>query len=186
MNDGKIIIDKIIAEAEEAAKTILAKGQEEADEILRIARERADKEADIADRYAQDEADKARSKEISGAEMQAKKAVLEKKQSILTEVIREAEKRLSALDDAEYAKVIGGMLERLDKSCGTEIIVSEKDRSRLADVVSAKGFTLSEKTGDIDGGFIVKNGDIEYNYSFASIITVEKEEIQQIAAGILF
>lgn len=47
-------------------------------------------------------------------------------------------------------------------------------------------FTLSAQTADISGGFIVKNGDIEYNYSFESIITVEKEEIQQIAAKILF
>lgn len=186
MNDGKIIIDKIIAEAEEAAKAMLDKAQKEADDILRAAQEKADKEADVFDRYAQDEADKARSKEISGAEMQAKKAVLEKKQGILAEIINEAEKRLSALDDAEYAKVIGGMLDQLDKSCGTEIIVSGRDKARLAGVVAEKGFTLSEKTGDIDGGFIVKNGDIEYNYSFASIITVEKEEIQQIAAGILF
>lgn len=186
MNDGKIIIDKIIAEAEEAAKAILDKAQKEADEILRIGQEKADKEADVFDRYAQDEADKARSKEISGAEMQAKKAVLEKKQSILSEVIAEAEKRLSALGDAEYAEVIGGMLDRLDKANGTEIIVSEKDQARLAGVIADKGFTLSQKTGDIDGGFIVKNGDIEYNYSFASIINVEKEEIQQIAAGILF
>ncbi|MGN1231138.1 MAG: hypothetical protein ACI4TP_04490, partial [Anaerotignum sp.] len=79
-----------------------------------------------------------------------------------------------------------GMLERLDKSLGTEIIVSAKDVSRLAAVVAEKGFVLSEKKADISGGFIVKNGDIEYNYSFESIITVEKEEIQQIAAKILF
>ena len=35
MNDGKIIIDKIIAEAEEVAKASLAKGQKEADAILK-------------------------------------------------------------------------------------------------------------------------------------------------------
>ena len=84
MNDGKIIIDKIIAEAEEAAKSILDKAQKEADEILRIAQDKADKEADVFDRYAEDEAGKARAKEISGAEMQAKKAVLEKKQGRTT------------------------------------------------------------------------------------------------------
>ena len=35
MNDGKIIIDKIIAEAEEVAKASLAKGQKEADAVLK-------------------------------------------------------------------------------------------------------------------------------------------------------
>ena len=186
MNDGKIIIDKIIAEAEEAAKAIIAKGQQEADAILKAAQDKVDRELDVYDRNAQAEAEKAAAKEISGAEMQAKKAILETKQNILADVIAEAEKKLLSLDDAEYAKVIGGMLEKVDKKLGTEIIVSAKDASRLAAVVAEKGFVLSDKNSDISGGFIVKNGDIEYNYSFESIITVEKEDIQQIAAKILF
>lgn len=186
MNDGKIIIDKIIAEADEAAKAILAKGQKEADAILKAGQEKIDKEMDAFDRTAQAEAEKAAAKEISGAEMQAKKAVLEAKQKILADVVAEAEKRLLSLDDAAYAEVIGGMLEKLDKALGTEIIVSKKDAPRLAAVVAEKGFTLSQQNSDISGGFIVKNGDIEYNYSFESIITVEKEEIQQIAAKIIF
>lgn len=186
MNDGKIIIDKIIAEAEEAAKGILAKGQKEADALLKAGQDRADKELDVFDRNANAEAEKAAAKEISGAEMQAKKAILETKQTILADVIAEAEKQLLSLDDVAYAKVIGGMLEKLDKALGTEIIVSAKDTSRLAAVVAEKGFQLSGQTSDINGGFIVKNGDIEYNYSFESIIIVEKEEIQQIAANILF
>ena len=183
MNDGKIIIDKIIAEAEEVAKASLAKGQKEADAILKAAQEKVNKELDVFDRNAQAEAEKAAAKEISGAQMQAKKAILETKQEILAETIAEAEKRLLSLDDAAYAKVIGGMLKKLDRSLGTEILVSKKDAARLADVVKENEFTLS---AHISGGFIVKNGDIEYNYSFESIITVEKEEIQQIAAKILF
>ena len=186
MNDGKIIIDKIIAEAEEVAKASLAKGQKEADADLKPAQEKVNKELDVFDRNAQAEAEKAAAKEISGAQMQAKKAILETKQEILAETIAEAEKRLLSLDDAAYAKVIGGMLKKLDRSLGTEILVSKKDAARLADVVKENEFTLSVQTADISGGFIVKNGDIEYNYSFESIITVEKEEIQQIAAKILF
>ena len=187
MNDGKIIIDKIIAEAEEVAKASLAKGQKEADAVLKAAQEKVNKELDVFDRNAQAEAEKAEAEsEISGAQMQAKKAILETKQEILAETIAEAEKRLLSLDDAAYAKVIGGMLKKLDRSLGTEILVSKKDAARLADVVKENEFTLSAQTADISGGFIVKNGDIEYNYSFESIITVEKEEIQQIAAKILF
>ena len=143
------------------------KGQKEADAVLKAAQEKVNKELDVFDRNAQAEAEKAAAKEISGAQMQAKKAILETKQEILAETIAEAEKRLLSLDDAAYAKVIGGMLKKLDRSLGTEILVSKKDAARLADVVK-------------------ENEDIEYNYSFESIITVEKEEIQQIAAKILF
>lgn len=186
MNDGKIIIDKIIAEAEKVAEATLKQAQKEVDSILKAGKDKAEKEADALERNAQAEAEKVKSKEISGAEMQAKKAILEQKQTILADVIAEAEKRLLSLEDAEYAKVIGGMLAKLDKSLGTEIIVSPKDAARLAATVKENGFDLSEKTADISGGFIVKNGDIEYNYSFESIITVEKEAIRQTAAQILF
>ena len=186
MNDGKIIIDKIISDAEKVAAVTIAQAQKEVDAILKTAKDRAHKQLDQLDRDAHSEADRVRSKEISAADMQAKKAILETKQEILAEIIAEAEQRLTTMEDAEYAKVIGGMLSRVDKSLGKEIIVSAKDSARLADVVKENGFLLSEKTADIKGGFIVKNGDVEYNYSFESIITVEKEAIRQAAAEILF
>lgn len=186
MNDGKIIIDKIISDAEKVANVTISQAQKEVDALLKAAKDKAHKQLDQMDRDAHSEADRVKSKEISAADMQAKKAILETKQAILAEIIAEAEQRLVSMEDAEYAKVIGGMLGRLDKSLGTEVIVSKKDVARLADVIREKGFVLSEKTADIKGGFIVKNGDIEYNYSFESIITVEKEAIRQTAAEILF
>ena len=186
MNDGKIIIDKIISDAEKVAAVTISQAQKEVDALLKAAKDKANRQLDQMDRDAHSEADRVKSKEISAADMQAKKAILETKQEILAEIIAEAEQRLVSMEDAEYAKVIGGMLSRLDKSLGTEVIVSKKDAARLADVVKENGFVLSEKTADITGGFIVKNGDIEYNYSFESIITVEKEAIRQTAAEILF
>lgn len=186
MNDGKIIIDKIIADAEKAANATREKAQQEVDAILKAAQEKVLKQQDIQDRESDSEAEKVRAKEISGAEMKAKKAILATKQELLAEVIAEAEKRLLSLDDAEYAGVIGNMLAKLDKTLGTEVLVAAKDAARLADTVQANGFVLSETAADIKGGFIVKNGDIEYNYSFESIITVEKETIRQTAAQILF
>ena len=120
--DGKIIIDKILADAEEAAKAIVAKGQEEADAILKAAKDKVNKELDLYDREASAEAEKAASKEISAAQMQAKKSILEAKQAILAEVLAEAEKRLLSLDDAAYADVIGKIIwviciETFDSIC---------------------------------------------------------------------
>ena len=161
MNDGKIIIDKIISDAEKIANVTISQAQKEVDAMLKAAKDKAHRQLDQMDRDTHSEADRVKSKEISAADMQAKKAILETKQEILAEIIAEAEQRLVSMEDAEYAKVIGGMLSRLDKYLGTEDIVSKKDAARLADVVKENGFVLSEKTADIKGGFIVKNGDIE-------------------------
>lgn len=186
MNDGKIIIDKIIADADESVKNILSEARNAADAIISEAEEKAAREKAKNDKLVAEEKEKVTAKQISGAEMQAKKAVLVQKQLLLEEVIEEAEKRLINLPDDEYVKVIGNMLNSIDKSLGTEVIVAKRDKERLSEVISEKGFTLSERTADIKGGIIIRNGDIEYNYSFGSIITIEKEDIQQIAAKILF
>ena len=92
MNDGKIIIDKIIAEAEEVAKASLAKGQKEADAVLKAAQEKVNKELDVFDRNAQAEAEKAAAKEISGAQMQAKKPFWKRSRKFLRKRLRRREK----------------------------------------------------------------------------------------------
>ncbi|KXL52401.1 V-type proton ATPase subunit E [Anaerotignum neopropionicum] len=186
MNDGKIIIDKIIEKAEAEAKAIKEKANLEVEAVLKAAEEKAKRESEALKKNAEAEAEKVKAKAISGADLQGKISVLQEKQSIIEGVIAEAKKRLETLPDAQYAEMIGNMLDGLDKENGTEIIVSEKDRERLAKVISQKGFILSNENRELDGGFIVKNGDIEYNYSFDSIIAVEQEEIRQIAAKILF
>ncbi len=186
MNDGRIIIDKIMADADETAKKIISEAQKEADITISAAEDKAAREKIKNDKLIEEEKEKATAKQLSSAQMQAKKAILAQKQDILEEVINEARNRLVNLSDAEYVKTIGTMLDNIDKKLGTEIIVSADDRKRLSDVISEKGFTLSDRTANIDGGLIVKDGDIEYNYSFSSIIAIEKEEIQQIAAKILF
>ena len=116
MNDGKIIIDRIMAEADKEIEAFMLEGKHEADAIMKAAEEKARREKESYRKKAEEEARKARAKEISGAEMEAKKAILQEKQDILEEIIAEAKKRLENLPDAEYAKVIGGMLERLDES----------------------------------------------------------------------
>ena len=67
-----------------------------------------------------------------------------------------------------------------------QTIFSSDDRQTFSLKAKEMGLKVSEETRDIDGGFVVKNGDIEYNYSFKSIISVEREDILQLAAGILF
>ena len=137
MNDGKFIIDKIIGDADDSVKQILADAKENAQQIIAAAKEKAEKEMAKSDKAVQEEKEKIFSKQISGAEMDAKKAILAQKQAILAEIIKEAEDRLVALNDESYAEVIVQMLDNMDKSLGTEVIVSEKDKARLADVISA-------------------------------------------------
>ena len=98
MNDGKIIIDKIISDAEKVASVTIAQAQKEVDALLKTAKDKAHRQLDQLDRDAQSEAAAVKAKEISAADMQAKKKILETKQEILAEIIAEAENRLVSME----------------------------------------------------------------------------------------
>lgn len=183
---GQNIIDKILADANSQAKEITNAAKTDYDAAIETAKQKADKEMSVALKVAEDEAAKAAAKEISAADMQAKKMILEQKQACLEDVILTAKEKLKSLSDDEYKVILFSMLDKAVKNKDSEIIFSAKDKSILGKEATAKGFKVSNETRNIDGGFIVKKGDIEYNYSFESIISVEKEEIERIAAEILF
>ena len=183
MSNEKKIIDKIIADAEEQKARILKEANVQADAVIIKAEDAAEREMNIAKEEALTEAEKAAAKVISGAIMDAKKAVLETKQMCLENALSSAKNKLLNMPKAEYEKVLVGMLENAEKG---QILLCEKDRKSLGKTLTEKGYEVSSETRDISGGFIIKKGEIEYNYSFEAIMTVEKEQLEQIAAEILF
>jgi V/A-type H+-transporting ATPase subunit E len=185
MNNGQNLIDSILADAKAQADEIVNEAKMEAERIISDAQAKAAKEKAASDKITALEAEKAASKELSAADMEAKKLILTEKQKCIEEVIDEAAKKLASLSGNEYKEVILKMIKSADCK-DSEIIFSSGDKAELQKAVEDMGFKVSDETRDIEGGFVVKKGDIEYNYSFKSIITVEREEIQQIAAGILF
>ncbi|WP_317853725.1 V-type ATP synthase subunit E [Chakrabartyella piscis] len=186
MKDGKIIIDKILEKSQSDVAAIQNAAAKEVEKIMDVADEKVMKEKMDISKMADAEAEKIKAKEISAAELQARLLLLETKQTLIADVIAEAESRLESMADAEYCTVIGTMLDAIVKEDGAEIIVSKKDKTRLADVIAQKGYILSNEEREMGNGFIVKNGEVEYNYTFQSILTVEQEEIRQIAAKHLF
>ena len=78
------------------------------------------------------------------------------------------------------------MLKMVSKEVTFPLSQKDKQNEALMSKMAEKNIVVSDETRDLEGGFIVKKGEIEYNYSFEAILTVEKENIEQIAAEILF
>ena len=186
MSSEKKIIDKIVADAVAEKAKILEQAKNEADVVIQKAQEQSAKITENEDVLSDAEAEKARGKEISGAEMEAKKMILATKQSCVKMALDRVKQKLSQLSDEEYVDMILSMIEKAEK--GEEIIFSQKDKQNqiLMSKLAEKNIVVSDEIRELDGGFIVKKGEIEYNYSFEAILTVEKENIEQIAAEILF
>ena len=186
MGNQQKILDAIINEAKAEADAIVNDAKNKAEAIVKDAKNKAEAERNAAFKIAKDEADKAYAKEISGAEMKAKKMILAIKQDSIANVVNSVKERLNSYSIDEYCKFILLMIENAGVEKGALIVLPSKGYDKIKEELTKKGYKVEKSLKDFDGGFVVVNGSIEYNYSFESILSAEKEEIEQISAKILF
>ena len=103
MNDGKIIIDKIIADADETVKKILAEAKESAGATVKAAEEKAEKERARSAKALAEEKDKIIAKQIS-RKCRRKKPCSPKNSAYLRRSSRKRRNALSAFPTASIRK----------------------------------------------------------------------------------
>lgn len=189
---------KILEEAHLAAQDNLEKARKEASEIMQSARNEADRrQKEIIDKAHRDAED--RKKRIKAySELEARKKRLEAKQEMVEAAFGKAIERLNSLPLDEYRNILASMISDLVKSGDEEIILSEKDKKALgADLekdvnqrLAMKGIRgsvkVSHKSGNINGGFILKSGDVEVNSSFDTIVRMQRNQLEAEVVKVLF
>ena len=117
------------------------------------------------------------------------------KQDEIDKVIETAVNTLKNLESDDYFKVILHMVPKYAPSKDGVICFSSEDLARLPEgfedeinkaLDGRASLTLSDKPADINGGFILKYGDIEENCSFDALIESSKETLQDKIGQILF
>lgn len=186
MEKGKNIIDKILSDAKAEAAELERIAGKDAEGLISNAKEKAEKERiKIVAAFA-DQAEKAVAREISAAQMKAKQMILSTKQKCISDTVNDARKKLAELESQEYKNIILDMILSAKPSESCEVILSAADKKILAEEIEKMGYKVADDVMDIKGGFIIRKGEIEYNYSFDSIISVDKEDIDMTAAQTLF
>jgi V/A-type H+-transporting ATPase subunit E len=130
--------------------------------------------------------------------MNGKKALLETKQQVLDETFAKALDRLCQLPEDQYCALLVKLAVEGSTTGKEELVFSAPDRARYGKkvVVAANealeaagkpaGLTLSEQSRDIRGGLFIKNGAIENNCAFETIIRLLREQLAGETAKVLF
>lgn len=191
------ILKAIEAEASANAEAVIHQAQKQADDVTQAAKIEADKKcAEIAVKSEID-VKAVLSRAESAAQLQEKKKILDAKQQIISSIITNAKNSLAVLPDSEYMEIILRMVKKYAHKKPGIILFTAADRKRLpenmevliqtalAEKIGAS-LTVSEEIATIDGGFILKYGDIEENCSFDALFSAAKEELQDKVNKILF
>lgn len=191
-------IEKITARIETDAKSeiaeILREGEEKAERIRADYRAQADAAAKEADAAGKDAAKRQAERLEGAAEMEAKKMLLAAKQSCMDEAFNMAREKLLSLPDGQYSDLLAKIAAKASRSGKEEIILSPKDKERVGAKVAEKvnmllkngKLTVADETRDMDGGLILRDGQVEVNCAFETQLRVLRESMTAEVAAILF
>ena len=124
----------------------------------------------------------------SSSDMRKRKAVLEAKQEVISEVLEDAYKAVGEFDDAAYFAMLEKVLEKYVLPEEGTICFTEKDRKRMPQGYMEKVYETAKKKGGsleltetvpdgMDGGFILTYGGIEENCTIKALFDARREEL---------
>lgn len=185
------IKDKIIESAHEDARRIFDKGRMESRAKVYEAQRMAKIKVEEAREKAISDAMTLKSRRKSMANLEARKMHLAAKQEVISSCFEEALSELKNLPKEKYIKMLSAKLSEMGIKEG-EILMNKKDRDSigkefLADLnKSGQKFTLSEKTIDAAGGFVLRIGRIEMDSTLEMMIASIREEVMTDVVSALF
>ncbi len=192
------ILEKVHSDARAEAARIDAQAKEQVQAMMRAAEEKGRAlAAEIAEK-AGAQAEEQAKRVITLAGLDARRRGLDAKQRLIKQAFDRAESRLAAIPDEEYCALIRKMLLRTVKTGDEEIIISNRDASRItpsfiAEVNAAlaasgrKGnLRLSPTTREMLGGFVLAEGRVESNNTFDVALRLHRDDLEPEVARVLF
>ncbi|MCD8219340.1 MAG: hypothetical protein LUC50_03050 [Ruminococcus sp.] len=157
---------------------LLRRAEERASEIEQAAKSQARRQ------YA-DDMERAK----SAGQIRAKYLILEEKQRLITETLSLVQEHLASLDDAAYFAYLQRLLACRKPPVPGELLFFAADRARIPQrfrqAVKKAGCTIAEKMVPIDGGFLLRFGEVQENCTFGALLTVRQDRLQDVIRRVL-
>lgn len=181
MTSSEKILAGITAEAESTAKEIISAAEKKAAEIISDKEKEAEKQAEETTALAEKKAALIDSTGDSAAQLVLRDAKLSKKRELIEKALSEVVVSINNYDDKAYFDCLLRLAKKNAMSGKGEMLLSARDLSRdKGDFVKALeelSVTVSDSPADINGGFILKYGDIIINCELSAVMREKRDEI---------
>lgn len=190
MTSSEKILAGITAEAESTAKEIISAAEKKAEEIISDKAKEAEKQADEIAAEADKNAALINSTGDSAAQLVLRDAKLKRKRELIEKALLEVIVGINGYDDKTYFDCLLRLAKKNAMSGKGEMLLSARDLSRdKGDFVKALeelSVTLSDTPADINGGFILRYGDIIINCELSAVMREKRDEITDAVNTALF
>lgn len=142
MNGIEKITARIETDTKAEVEELLQEARKKAEALRADYQSKADAEAKAAAQSGQEAAKRQAERLESAAQMEAKKQMLAAKQACLDEAFAQAQKKLCALPDEEYADLLARIAVKAARTGREEIVLSAKDHKKVGSLVVSKANAL--------------------------------------------
>lgn len=191
MSSSDMILNSIKSDCDKTIEAIRTDSAKICEEIIAKGKEDAAKVKAELDSKTRQKASQIKAANKSRGELEQRNALLRKRRLEIDITYDAIYKYLLNLDGENYFNIIYKLLKKLGGNRGV-IYLNQNDLNRLPADFSQKleslgiKAQLGENAVDIDGGFILKNGDIEENMSFSALLSSNRDSIEDLINRELF
>lgn len=193
MNGIDTILRRLDTGAKAEADAVLKKARQEAADITARYQAQAAQEAARLAARNEKAAEEREERLVSAAQMEGRKTILAAKQTVMEQVYDKALEKLLSLPQTQYIEVLAALLAQASPEGRGEAIFSAADRETAGqaavDAANAKTgghLMLSAETAPIRGGFLLRQGSVEVNCAFETLVRLQKTETAGLVARKLF
>lgn len=179
MTSSEKILAGIAEESKAQADKINSDAEKQAADIIAAAREEAESEAEKIKAEAEKKAELIINSGKSSAELLKRDTALNCRRGLIEKALITVADTVNAYSDKDYFDFLLTLIKKEKLNGKGEVYLSVKDKAR--DTASFKseletlGFTLSDNFADINGGFILKYGDIQINGELSALIHEKRD-----------
>ena len=181
MTASEKILSGITDEAKAKAAEITADAEKKAQALIDEAKADAEREAELIRAEAEKKAELINQTGKSSAALVRRDASLKCKRELIDKALYFVADTVNGFNDKEYFDFLLTVIGREKLSENGRIMLCKKDLKRdtayFKESVKNMNLTLSEEPADINGGFILKYGDILINGEISALIHEKRDTL---------
>lgn len=179
MTSSEKILAGIAGEAKTEAEKITAEAEKQAAEITAAAKAEAETDAGKIRAAAEKKAELIINSGKSSAELLKRDTALNCRRGLIEKALNFVADTVNAYGDKDYFDFLLTLIKKEKLNGKGEVYLSVKDKARdiaaFKSELSALDLTLSNTFADINGGFILKYGDIQINGELSALIHEKRD-----------
>lgn len=179
MTSSQKILAGIAGEAKTEAEKITAEAEKQAAEITAAAKAEAETDAEKIRADAEKKAELIINSGKSSAGLLKRDTALNCRRELIEKALNFVADTVNAYGDKDYFDFLLTLIKKEKLNGKGEVYLSVKDKARdiaaFKSELSALDLTLSDTFADINGGFILKYGDIQINGELSALIHEKRD-----------